>query len=63
MAEPLGLPDMPPSAFAGASGSKDSSAKVGCGAPRMPFVGRDCEKDFLEVIELGSHVYQSDLPN
>lgn len=53
MAGPLGLPDMPPSVFAGASGSKDSSAKVGCGALEMPFVGRDGEKDFLEVTELG----------
>lgn len=49
MAGPLGLPHVSLSAFAGASESKDSSAKVGCGALGMPFVGRDGEKDFLEL--------------
>ena len=51
MAGLLQLPNLPPSAFAGASGSKDSSAKVGCGDLGMPFLGRDGEKDFLEMSE------------
>ena len=53
MAGLLGLSDMSPSAFAGASGSKDSSAKVGCGVLRMLFAGGEGEKDFLEMTELG----------
>lgn len=67
VAGPLRLPDVPLSVFAGASGSKDSSAKVGCGALGMTFLGRDGEKDFLEVTELGrerrNHICQSDLPS
>lgn len=45
--------DNPPCAFTGASGSRDSSVKVGSVALWMSLVGRESETDFTDVAELG----------
>lgn len=45
--------DTPSCAFTGASGSRDSSVKVGFVALWMPMVGRESNTDFKDVAELG----------